>query len=288
MFSGSISVSNATAYTFSVYAKRKDADWLNLSFYRGNVVSAYVNFNLLTGTKGTESGGGVGTITPVGNGWYRCTITATTEATSVNLQLYVLEAEIPFANAATVGTVKGMYVWGAQVEAGSFATSYIPTGASTVDRNADAANISTQAFPYSSTEGTMVVDATVLATTATNRSAFTLVSSDGYITIGNNVSGLGGTNADFYILPVGRFLVASGAVTAGTPFKAAGVYKANDFALSVNRSAAVTSSSGTLPTAATEARIGRSLSSLYFNGHIREISYLPRRVTNAELQQRTL
>jgi hypothetical protein len=184
---------------------------------------------------------------------------------------------------------KGIIVWGAQVDDGSFATSYIPVGATSAGatRNADLAGVSTQAFPYSATEGTMVINGAVLSTVAANRGAFSLNSADGYIAIGNNVSGSGATSADFYTLPGGTFLAASGAVTAGTPFKAAAVYKASDFALSANGAAAVPSSSGTLPTAATDARIGRIGSSSYFNGHIRQITYLPRRISNAELVTRS-
>jgi hypothetical protein len=282
-------VTGTGSHTMSVFAKA--GEYTRLALREMDVVGIGALFDLTAGTVLFTSAGVTSTITPVGNNWYRCTASFTW-GTSYKMGVVVATntttADL-LPSFAGNGT-DGLFVYGAQVEAGSFATSYIPVGSTSAGatRNADVASVSTQAFPYSATEGTMVINGAVLATVAgVSRGAFTLVSADGSIRIGNNVSGAGGTSADFYTLPGGTFLVASGAVTAGTPFKAAAVYKASDFALSANGAAAVTSSSGTLPTAATDAQIGRIGSSSYFNGHIRQITYLPRRISNADLVTRS-
>lgn len=180
-----------------------------------------------------------------------------------------------------------------QVEAGAFRTSYIPTGSATATRSADVASVSTQAFPYSSTEGTVVANATVLSTAAGSRTAAALfVGATTFAAVGNNIGGGGATNADFWVYNSAvseAYLGAASAVSAGSPFKAAGGYKANDFAASFNGATAVTDTSGAVTAAASQLSVGSQNGAVgtFFNGHIRQITYIPRRLTNAELQSRS-
>jgi hypothetical protein len=132
----SITVTASTAYTYTVYLKNKTAGWVQLSFYLGGALTAFANFNLSTGALGTV-GNGTAIITPVGNNWYKCSLTATAQGSGGNLQVYVLEADSPDVNPTTTGTGKSVFIWGAQLEAGAFATSYIPTVATTITRAAD-------------------------------------------------------------------------------------------------------------------------------------------------------
>jgi hypothetical protein len=77
----------------------------------------------------------------VGNGWYRLTLTATlTSAGSANVLLYLNNADS--ASAITyAGTGTGSYIYGAQLEAGATASSYIPTTTAAATRSADVAQI---------------------------------------------------------------------------------------------------------------------------------------------------
>ncbi len=130
-------LSNATAYTYSVYLKNDTAGWAQISFFLGTTSTAFANINLTTGDLGTTGGGTTYTVTSVGNGWYRLRITATTDGTTCNVQVYPLESNSLNANPTTTGTVKSIFVWGAQLELGAYPSTYISTQATSVTRLAD-------------------------------------------------------------------------------------------------------------------------------------------------------
>lgn len=129
---------NATSgvtYTFTVFAKAAERSVLGIAcnpLNSGNPTS----FNLATGTVGTTQASHTADIRNMGNGWYRCrvTVTATTTA-SYSFRVFVMSADNTFSYAGS--TSNGLLVWGAQMEVGSTATSYIATTTVTVTRSAD-------------------------------------------------------------------------------------------------------------------------------------------------------
>ena len=117
----------AGTYTISIFAKKGTWNYLAPSF---NGVSY---FNLNTGTIDTEHPNHSASIEYYGNGWYRCVIIATI-STTTTAAFYFAE----FNNTLTTTDTQGyMYIYGAQLEEGSYATSYIPTSGATVTRLAD-------------------------------------------------------------------------------------------------------------------------------------------------------
>jgi hypothetical protein len=146
----------------SVFVKRNNTDWARIQVAQGSFAHA-VNFwvNLATGAAGTLSTA-VGTptslsaqVTPFGNSWYRISITASYPATA-SLTLSVISAT---ADASVTRVAGSIYeVWGAQLEAGAFPTSYIPTTTASAARAADVCTITSSAFNsfYNQSEGTFL------------------------------------------------------------------------------------------------------------------------------------
>jgi hypothetical protein len=119
--------------TISVFAKANQLSQIQL-VAAGGTTPMGRGFDLSTGTTFTESVGGVSSndlgqsITAVGNGWYRCTISWT--ATGQNA-FWILTSSGNAATYAGTGT-DGVFIWGAQLETGDIATDYIATTSAAV------------------------------------------------------------------------------------------------------------------------------------------------------------
>ncbi len=175
--------SQTGTYTASVYGKFNTLKWLKLdAVYTTPAASAF--FDLQNGVIGNTSGC-TANITSVGNGWYRCSITYTTNAASARFSIYGTDTN--GVSSGTAGT--NFYIWGAQLEQGSSATSYIPTTSAAVTRQADQLSISkvTSSW-FNSVNGTLSLSHDVPATLP--------LLGEGSNTITNSL-GAGTTNIDY-------------------------------------------------------------------------------------------
>jgi len=110
-------------HTLSVYAKAAERTQLYLSF--PNIGNTVATFNLDTGTLGNAQAAVISrNITSVGNGWYRCDITANITSTSGGIDI---AAAVNNVISYQGDGVSGIYIWGAQLEIGSTATAYNST-----------------------------------------------------------------------------------------------------------------------------------------------------------------
>ena len=269
-------------HTRSVYVKAAELTRVGITSFNGTSYFVNVLFDL-TGSGSVVSGTG-GVITPVGNGWFRCSVYATT-ATSTPFGIMQIR---PARSTDTVGNTSGpftsgdgVYIWGAQLEEASFATSYIPTGAATATRNADVASVSTQAFPYSASTGSLVVNYNYIgSSTLPYPIALDIGSAFTFFGVSHAANLLNSDQGSVSISPV---LNATGLN------KVASAYAANDRAVSANSNSANTSASSYTPGTATTLSIGSLANSASYrmNGHIRQITYLPRRISNSELVTRS-
>jgi hypothetical protein len=132
----SLTLTSGTTYTASFFVKASERTRGRLRT-SGSGVYWDVDFNL---TSGTVTGGTNPFIQNFGNGWYRIGATFTANQASNNFILFLLDAS---GNASYTGDgTSGLFVFGAQIEVGSIATSYIPTTAAAVTRNADVVTLS--------------------------------------------------------------------------------------------------------------------------------------------------
>jgi hypothetical protein len=190
------------SYVSSVFAKANEWGWLCIYPLSA---SGGVWFDLTNGIIGTQSSGYVGSITSFGNGWYRCAVSFTGVG-AANTTARIISTNVNSAFSTGDGT-SGIFIWGAQLEAGSFATSYIPTVASSVVRSADVCSITGSDFSgmYNNNQGTMV----------------TVASANGFTSSNNNMAGIdsGGTNVFrlLYRTAQGNRLSASVSGVLSTP-----------------------------------------------------------------------
>ncbi len=135
-------VVSGTTYTMSVFAKAASGDRrLKLVFNTHNSGFAFSQavFRLDNGTVSNTSCDNA-TIEDFGNGWFRCTATETATATT-SAARFILHINDTSGSSYTGDGSSGLLLWGLQVEAGSFPTSYIKTTGSTATRNADVATM---------------------------------------------------------------------------------------------------------------------------------------------------
>jgi hypothetical protein len=272
-----------TVYTLSVYMKagERTTASLGISSVANWAGGVSVVVNLATGviTSGT------GTIQSVGNGWYRVSITQTFGPANANGGMII---DLQTTAGYTGDGFSGIYIWGAQLEAGAFPTSYIPTVAAQVTRSTDAASMTGANFSswYNQAEGAAYLEAASLAT-AYNGTAVAF--SDGTLANRMVIRGMNTASQSATIGAVNNVAQWTGLylsqTTAAT--KWAFGYKVNDVAVSRNSTTPLTDTDALLPVVNQLSIGAEGNGSVIYNGTIRKLSYYPKRLTNAELQALT-
>jgi hypothetical protein len=276
---------SAIPYTFSVFAKASERSWIRMTLFDGTT-SRQVWFDVSAGTIGTQSGA-TGQIASFGNGWWRCSITATGLAFASS-QANIALATADNISAYTGDGTSGLFLWGAQLEAGSFPTSYIPTTTGSLTRSADVCSITGADFTgiYNAIEG-----------------AFLSNSSQPFITVANalvyaadNGSDSGRFNlrhqTSFTVSQLGgvtQSIIDLSDPTANAVSKIAYAYANANYGAARNGTLGAGSPNLAVPTV-NRIFIGSKghNSSEYLNGHIASLRYYKKRLPDAKLQALTV
>ena len=277
-----------TTYAISVHMKAAERQWAYIG--PANEGNKRAWFNLSTGAVGTINSGVVSaSMQSVGNGWYRCTVVFTAGATNPFPSFSATDANGTVSYQGN-GT-SGIYIWGAQLEAGSFATSYIPTVASQVTRSADSASMTGTNFSswYRADEGTLYAETRALSDSVADVSNGLAISTTA--ASGSTMSLVMDTrpaqNASFYVFNSGANTGSVSVVSTmlGAPRKMAGAYAVNNVIMASGGTLSAADTSTAIPIG-TQLSIGRYAlnESLFDNGYVSKIAYYPKRLTNAELQ----
>jgi hypothetical protein len=253
----------------SIYAKAKELTTFVLQDGSGQGSQ----FNVSTGVIVGNIGSGIGSITLVGNGVYRCVVTIASAGANPNYFFY--------PSAGTANGYNGIYIWGAQLEALAVPTSYIPTTSAQVTRAADVPPLPTSGW-FNSSQGTFYTEIIPLYTIGTNRIQ----------TISSNVSSLiqylNNSTGALQTFDGTNFALTSNVATSNSLNKLATTYStvSNSLSSCLNGSTVASSSAYNNAFAnATNIWIGTSSGAL--NGRIKKLAYYPQALTSAQLQSLT-
>jgi hypothetical protein len=277
-------------WTLSAFIKKKDDGvQVQLRPYGLGNNKAWATFDPANGSL-LYSGGvaleGTST-TDVGNGWYRVSMTCNTALGSADGGMFA------FVNGASgefpsyTGQNRSFYIWGAQLEVGSFPTSYMKTSGNTASRSADVASIPVADFGFNTGAGTFVAEFD-----------FTDPENDdsNYVAGGTASARIIYNNAGTSLWQTfdGNAAITFGELdnTGASRFKAAvGVKTGKDAVTVLDGDVKGSSTSATsLMTNLDNSpliSLGGGSDTQKLNGHIKSIKYYPRRLSDAQLVELT-
>ena len=276
-----ISVSGTKS--ISVFAKKKNTKYLIIG--DEDINNDGVWFNLENGLVATEYGSANGSIENYGNGWYRCIMTYT-KTSSLSKFIYFSNIDGTAVNSVVGGD--SVYIWGAQLEQGSYPTSYIPNygTTATVTRSAETANGAGDASTFNDSEGVLFAEIASLDNSTVER-----------ISIAD-----GSNNNRVYFTKTGvaneiRFAIVDGGSSQASITKAvndntsmhkiAGKYKANDVAFWINGFEVGTDTNAIMPSGLNELAFDSGNGSLDFYGNTKQIQYFDSALNDSDLETLT-
>ena len=269
--------------TMSCFAKKITNDYI--FFYNIGSVSGINGlwFNINNGTIGTNGAAWSNAkIENYGNGWYRCSAKITF-GTSTNY-LYINNSDGDNNTSSTVGSQS--YIWGTQIEEGSYATSLIHTSGSAVTRSQDVANNAGNSDLFNNSEGVLYAEIKALANDLSFR---VLTISDG--STSNNVGFGYRNNSNVIYTFVQNVINSSSSVTVAdiTEYhKIAIKYKSGDFAMYIDGREVYTSSSSFTLSGLNELGLDNgATASASFYANAKSVMVFKEALTDLELEKLT-
>ena len=277
------SISASVPASLSLFVKAKELKYIQIA----SVVTSgqYVNFDVSKGIVGTVGGNFTNAkIEPLGNGWYRCSASAT-----VYNNMYI--SLVSGLNSgwleswAMPNSTDGLYIWGAMLEEGSFVSSYIPTNGSTETRNAEQCNSAGNSDTFNDSEGVLMVEISALAADSTNK---VITISDGSTSNRVQIYFNSSNNIQASVTSGGSGQVA---VTSDNNIKlynkVSFKYKVNDFELWVNGYKVAVDTLGAVPTGLQEIDFDNGAGGADFYGKTKQLQYFDSELTDSQLEYLT-
>ena len=280
-------VTSGTTYTASAFLKAAERGFafIVLGAVGGFPVTG-ISINLTTGAVSTATGTPLNAFTQtLPNGWFRVGFSLAANATGSATFDIRTSSDGVWANRSYTGTAgSGIYGWGAQLEAGTFPTSYIATTTAAVTRATDVATVNTLTPWYNITEGTLFVECQVAgysSSTNPNLARFENSANSNY-RMGCFIAGAS-PNYRTDITDGGVNQLLQNVVSAGNLYdinKWALAYKLND-SNSYGRTSNTTDTSCTIPSGINRLQITADVDMV---SYLRSIRYYPTRLPNSTLQ----
>ena len=278
---------SSTSHVFTIYLRAgytTTSSWYWGTSPASPITGSGITCSILSGTGTATVSGAQMIFTNLSTtSWTKvqCTITGLTVSTNYSITSYIGAS----SGGALVGNI-GM--WGAQLEAGAFATSYIPTTVSQVTRSADSASMTGTNFSswYNTSQGTVYYqyDTVSLTTSRTVGELSDGTSNNRYLWQSNP----GGSARNLTFIN-GSAVVALD-TTAALSAKWASAYSIGSYASSYNGNTALTSSYAGVAPNINQLILGHTIGggAQQLNGTIKKLAYYPKRLTNAEIQSLTV
>jgi hypothetical protein len=284
----SMSFALATSYSVSVFVKKGTNDFIQL-FTGAAIGGMFANFNINAGTVGTvgtiTGSNPTSSITNFGNGWYRCTMNFTAFVAGSTVVKFVIVSSASASREETNTLATSVILWGAQLELGSYPTSYTPTTTTAVTRVADSASKTGISSLIGQTEGTLYVDFVAETPFENRRISLSDGSSSNRLVVTHSDSG----KIQFTYLAAGSAqanFTTTESYGNGQVLKIAFGYKQNDFVGYINGVQKFTDNSGNVVAMSEFAFADATLSSPFI-GRVQSAILFPTRKSNAELAELT-
>jgi len=143
---------SANDYSFSIMAKKGERNFIKIQ-----VAGTEVYYNLSNGSVLNEYLA-IGEIEPYGNDWYKCIYKVNTTPNFVSIFTSTDGSSVSHQGDGT----SGVYIYGAQLETGSYPTSYIPTMGSAVTRSGDSSSLTGASDVLPNSEGVLYFEGNFL------------------------------------------------------------------------------------------------------------------------------
>ena len=275
---------SSTIYAGYFYVKKGTHKYIQL--VANGVAGVAANFDIEAGIVTQTFGTITAAIAPAGNNWYRCSIVYTSANTAGLTVLNMIPSSDSARNANWNPTgYETIYIWGAQLEAGSFPTSYIKTEASQVTRSADSASMTGENFSswYRADEGTVYSEIKGAEPTGSTGVVYQIDDTSANNRVVQNY----GTAVTVIVNNSAQASLALGSSVPSTLYKVATAFAFNDFASSRNGETLVTDNSGLTPLVSRLVIGNDNSATSYLNGTIKRLTYYPQRLSNENLQALT-